>query len=127
MRDVLIVGLGGCVGAVARYGISELVKHRIPTHAHAGTFVVNAVGCLLIGFVMTLASQEGTSISPAWKLLIVTGCLGALTTFSTFGNETVSLAQQSRIQAAVINVIGNVAVGLVAVWVGIKVASWMTN
>ena len=127
MRDVLIVGLGGCFGAVVRYGISELVKQRIPTYAHAGTFVVNAVGCLLIGFVMTLASQEGTSISPAWKLLIVTGCLGALTTFSTFGHDTVSLVQQSRIQDAVINVIGNLAIGLAAVCVGIKVAGWMAR
>ncbi len=127
MRDVLIVGLGGCVGAVARYGITDFVKQRVPTHAHAGTLIVNAVGCLLIGLVMTLASQEGTNIAPAWKLLIVTGCLGALTTFSTFGHDTVSLVQQSRIQDAVINVVGNLVVGLAAVWVGIKVAEWITR
>ena len=121
-----MVGLGGSLGAVARYGISEFVKQRLPNHGHAGTFVVNAIGCLVIGVVMTLASQEGTSIAPAWKLLIVTGCLGALTTFSTFGYDTVSLVQQSRVPDAIANVIGNMVVGLCAVVVGVKIASWIS-
>lgn len=121
-----MVGLGGSFGAIVRYGISEFVKQRLPNHGHAGTFVVNALGCLIIGVVMGLASQEGTSISPAWKLLIVTGCLGALTTFSTFGYDTVSLVQQSRIQDAIINVVGNLLVGICAVGVGIKVAAWIS-
>lgn len=122
MRDILMIGIGGSIGALARYGISEFIKQRIPSHGHAGTFAVNAIGCLIIGVVMTLASQEGTNISPAWKLLIVTGCLGALTTFSTFGYDTISLVQEKRIQDAIVNVVGNLAVGLAAVWVGVKAA-----
>ncbi len=123
MREVLLVGLGGCLGAVTRYGVSEFVKERVPSHPHAGTFVVNVVGCLLIGFVLSLASNESSAISDAWKLVLVTGCLGALTTFSTFGHETVSLLQDKRMTDAIVNVAGNLAVGLPAVWLGIKIAS----
>ena len=121
MRSLLLVGLGGCIGAIGRYAISEFVKQRIPAHAHAGTFVVNMLGCLLIGFVMNFALED-TAISQTWKLVLVTGCLGALTTFSTFGFETVTLLQDKRVGAAMLNVFGNVAVGLPSVWIGMTLA-----
>ncbi|MFK7818643.1 MAG: fluoride efflux transporter CrcB [Planctomycetaceae bacterium] len=125
MRALFMVGLGGCIGAVSRYAISEFVKQRVPAHPHAGTFVVNMLGCLVIGFVMNLAMEESAT-SQAWKLLIVTGCLGALTTFSTFGFETITLLQDRRLAAAVLNVVGNVAVGLPSVWVGMTLARTLT-
>jgi CrcB protein len=121
VRSLLLVGLGGCIGAIGRYAISEFVKQRIPAHAHAGTFVVNMLGCLLIGFVMNFALED-TAISQTWKLVLVTGCLGALTTFSTFGFETVTLLQDKRVGAAMLNVFGNVAVGLPSVWIGMTLA-----
>lgn len=124
MRSLLLVGLGGCIGAVGRYAISEFVKQRLPSHPHVGTFLVNATGCLLIGFVMNLTIEE-TNASQAWRLLIVTGCLGALTTFSTFGYETVSLIQESRLFDAVVNVVGNLLVGLPFVWLGIQMAKML--
>lgn len=123
MRSILLVGLGGCVGAIGRYTIGEFVKSRIPAYPHAGTFVVNMIGCLLIGFVMELT----TNASPPWRLVIVTGCLGALTTFSTFGLETVRLLEDSKLNAAAANVIGNIAVGLPAVWLGIKAAGFFAK
>lgn len=121
MRSLLLVGLGGCIGAIGRYAISEFVKQKIPAHPHAGTFVVNMIGCLLIGFVLSLALEE-TTTSQNMRLIIVTGCLGALTTFSTFGFETVSLLQEKRVFAALLNVGGNVIVGLPCVWLGMMCA-----
>lgn len=122
MRALLLVGLGGSVGAIGRYVLGEFVKQRFPDHPHAGTFTVNMLGCLLIGLVMNLVIA-GESLSDSWRLVLVTGCLGALTTFSTFGYETVLLVQQQRTGDAVMNVLANVAVGLPAVLLGMRLAS----
>lgn len=123
MRSLLLVGLGGCIGAIGRYVIGEFVKQRIPTHPHVGTFVVNMLGCLLIGFVMSLSlGGESTASQQTWRLLIVTGCLGALTTFSTFGFETVTLLQENRVGDALTNVAGNLLIGLPFVWLGMQLA-----
>ena len=80
------------------------------------------IGCLLIGFVMQLASGNSNT-SQTVRLIVVTGCLGALTTFSTFGLETLKLLQENRLAAAGTNVLGNLLIGLVAVWLGIQVAT----
>lgn len=124
MQSILVVGLGGFLGAVGRYVIAEFVRQRVPAHPHAGTFAVNMIGCLAIGFVMNVA-LAGAGVSDAWKLFIVTGCLGALTTFSTFGFETVELLQDQQYGHAVLNVLGNLAVGLPAVWIGTKLGNWL--
>jgi len=83
VRELLIVAAAGAAGAVGRYALSgwvyELVGDRLPW----GTLVVNVVGCFALGYVMHV-SLATTAISPAWRLAIGTGFLGAFTTFSTF-------------------------------------------
>ncbi len=117
MTRLLIVGVGGFVGAVARYGISGWV-HRISGTAFPyGTLTVNAVGCLLIGVLMHLVEDRGM-VSPNARMLVGVGFLGALTTFSTFGYETLALVQERAFRFAVLNVAANMVIGLTAVWIG---------
>lgn len=116
-RYVLIVALGGAFGAVTRYGVSLWIGRRFGTDFPWGTMVVNIAGCFLIGLMMQLL------ISRAWfddqmRLLIITGFLGSLTTFSTFGYDTVVLLDQQRWPAALASVLTNLFIGLAAVYLG---------
>lgn len=122
MQNLLAVAAGGSVGAVARYLMTLGIQRLLPvSFAAVGTLCVNAVGCLLIGLMMALAERE--SISPTMKLILVTGLLGSLTTFSTFGVETVELAQNGRLPAAFANVAANLVLGLPCVLLGRSLVS----
>ncbi|MBN71096.1 MAG: fluoride efflux transporter CrcB [Gimesia sp.] len=129
MSQLLAVGLGGFFGAIARYSITEFMSRKYPGFP-AGTFVVNATGCLLIGILMAIVSHKQIH-SSVWvhkhvSLFLITGMLGSLTTFSTFGHETVSLLRNAEMHHALINIAGNLLVGLFAVWLGWSlVMLWM--
>ena len=107
---VLLVLLGGAVGAPARYLVDRWVQSRHASLMPWGTFTVNAVGSVLLGLA---AGAVIAADGPDWVLTLVgTGFCGALTTFSTFGVETVRLAEEGALSTAVLNVVGSVAVGL---------------
>ena len=111
------VGAGGFCGAIARYGLSAWT-HRLTGDGFPwGTLAVNVVGCLLIGALMTTL-QERASLPPAARALLVTGFLGALTTFSTLGYETVELLRDAAWMPALTNVLLNAALGVGAVFAG---------
>jgi len=117
---LLLVGIGGFFGAIARYGISGFFpREGFPT----GTLVVNALGCLIMGNLMGLM-MERQLFSPETRLLWMTGFLGALTTFSTFGAETVMLIREGSRLLALLNVAANVVLGLGAVVLGWLVVRW---
>ncbi len=86
MLKSLIVGFGGFLGAISRYGLSLLLRNVFP-HFPFGTFTANVLGCFLVGF-LVFAIPEAKSPFPYWRELFVTGFLGALTTMSTFMLET---------------------------------------
>ena len=114
MTPLFFVGLGGFVGAIARYLFSGLLK----TDAFPfGTLLVNVLGCFAIGALMTLV-VEREMFSAHLRLLLVTGFLGSLTTFSTFGFETVELLRRDEVPLALENVLANAFLGLAAVWLG---------
>lgn len=128
-HDVLIVGAGGFLGAVARYSLTLLVHRRVSSPFPLGTLLVNVVGCLCIGVLMALfyhaENTAGTDrhvlfdfLSHRTRLHLVTGLLGSLTTFSTFGFETLELLHRSEFGLALANVAMNLLVGLSAVWAG---------
>jgi len=116
MGNVLVVGLGGFVGAVLRYAVSGWINAHVRAFP-LGTLVVNALGCLLIGVLMG-AVDAGRELPDAWRFFLVLGLLGAFTTFSTFGYEAVELIRAERLGAAVLSIAANVVVGIVAVVVG---------
>ncbi len=118
MRQLLMVGLGGFCGAIARHGINLLVQKKYPEFPWA-TLIANVVGCLLIGFAFSYAIEKRWFAE--WgQALLVTGFLGSLTTFSTFGHQTIELFNNQLYKQALANVALNLCIGLCAVWVGIK-------
>lgn len=118
MLQVLAVGLGGFVGAIARYAISSFLQQKLGRGFPFGTLAVNTIGCLAIGVILGLVAER-PSFSNSTRLFLVTGILGSLTTFSTFGYETVELFRKGETTAAAGNVAANVCLGVAAVVLGL--------
>lgn len=125
MDRVLLVGLGGFVGAVLRYVLGGLV-HRYLDAARFpyGTLTVNLLGCLAIGFLAGMADACG-AFTPESRVFVFIGMIGAFTTFSTFSYETMSFLRDGQTLAAVVNVALHVLLGLAAVWAGDALSRWM--
>lgn len=125
MRELFCVGMGGFLGAVGRYCLSGwvdglLLRKYGPEFPFfpLGTMVVNVLGCFLIG-ILTVVAVEREGLSPETRMFLMTGFLGALTTFSTFGNETVQLfLKENDARFAVLNVAGSLMLGIGAVLAG---------
>ena len=113
------VGLGGLIGANARFAVGRLAAERLGAAFPYGTFLVNATGSLAIGVLLTLLAARTTD--PAGRLLLVTGVLGGYTTFSAFTFETVALARDGHWGRAALYVVASNLVGLVACWGGMAV------
>jgi len=121
MQNLLIVGAGGFLGAILRYGSSQGLHARLETRFPAGTLLVNVVGCLLIGVLLTLV-LERESLSEQASLFLVVGLLGSFTTFSTFGYETLDLLRHEEYRHAFVSVATNLGLGLAAVVAGVWLA-----
>ena len=107
---VAMVLLGGAIGAPVRYLTDLFVQSRHDSVFPWGTFVVNVAGSLVLGIVAALVVQLD---SPSWVLALVgTGFCGALTTFSTFGFETVRLLEEGSALTAAASCVASLAVGL---------------
>jgi fluoride exporter len=115
MREVLLVGVGGFLGAVSRYLVGGWVQGAFPrSDFPLGTLVVNVAGSFAIGFLFGLGDARGV-FGPTARLFWAMGFLGAFTTFSSFSLETVNLATDGDGLMAVANVLANVLGCLVAV------------
>ena len=114
---LLIVGLGGFIGAVARYSLSGLIHRYWTTGFPVGTLIVNVLGCFVIGGFLYYVESRA-ALPPTLRLFAGIGILGAFTTFSTFGYETAQLIGERQMWYAALNVLGNMVLGLVAVWLG---------
>ncbi|MBO0798163.1 MAG: fluoride efflux transporter CrcB [Blastocatellia bacterium] len=121
MSKLVVVALGGALGAIARYWLGGLISSRLPMQFPLGTFIINVTGSFIIGFFLTLVSQRIT-INPNWRLLIAVGFVGAYTTFSTFEFETLKLLEEGSFLSAALNVILSFALGFIAVWLGVMAA-----
>jgi CrcB protein len=122
----LLVGLGGFLGAVSRYGLSAYIGNRWDARFPYGTFVINMSGCFLIGIIVTVLEQR-THLSPGWRYLLPIGFIGAYTTFSTFEFETLRSVQDGAFMTAALNVVLSVVVGFAAVWLGMTAANAALN
>ncbi|MHC4777840.1 MAG: fluoride efflux transporter CrcB [Planctomycetota bacterium] len=117
MLKLLVIGLGGFLGALARYGLSALVQRFSSSPFPAGTFIVNAMGCLLMGALMCLV-EERRAIGPETRLFLQIGLLGSFTTFSSVGYETFAFLRAGDYRMALVNAGANLLLGLAAVAVG---------
>jgi fluoride exporter len=113
----LLVVLGAVVGAPARYLTERLVQSRQASGFPWGTYTVNVVGSFVLGLV------AGAAASPAVTALVGTGFCGALTTYSTFGYETVQLARGGSPLLATLNAVGSVLAGLGAAGLGLAIGT----
>jgi CrcB protein len=120
VKQIFVIAVGGALGAVCRFLVSEFVQKRSTNDFPFGTLAVNVSGCLIIGFLLQLGHQSDW-FSPTMRALLVTGFLGAMTTFSTFGHDTIQCAE-SGLTIAALNVASNVVLGIGAVLLGITIA-----
>lgn len=118
MSTWLAIALGGSLGAVIRVAFSDWQIGKFP----AGIFAVNVTGCLLIGLVTGWVRVHHWP-PVAWQAFINAGLLGALTTFSTFGLQSIDLANKREWTTMFAYVAGSVLIGLFAVWVGLQLGS----
>lgn len=118
MRIALFVALGGAVGSVLRWLVTQWAQRLTPASEFPwGTLTVNAVGSLAIGALMTLATER-SALSPELRMLLVTGVLGGFTTFSAYSYETLVLWRSGQAPAAALYAFGSVALGLAAAFIG---------
>jgi fluoride exporter len=118
MRTIVAIGIAGSLGALARYGLDGVVSRRFPSNFPWGTFVVNMSGAFVLGFLMTLMTEQLTTASWLRSALTI-GLLGAYTTFSTLSYETYRLLEDGALGLAAANMLGSAAVGLCAVYLGV--------
>jgi len=110
------VGVGGFLGAIARYALGTYIGGRYGLRFPLGTFIINVSGSFLIGLILTLLAR--TTASAYWRYLIPIGFIGAYTTFSTFEYETLRAIQEGQLMTGFLNVALSLVVGFIAVWVG---------
>ena len=118
MQAALLVGIGGVVGALARYYAGLAIAQRVGTAFPVGTLVINVTGCFMIGLIGTLAAERATLVSPEVRLAAGVGFCGAYTTFSAFGLETVALVRTGALAEAALYVGLSNALGVLAIFAG---------
>lgn len=122
--NILAIALGGALGALSRYGLGLWVSSRWSQGFPLGTFIINITGAFLLGFLNTLFLDKLT-ISPLWRIGIGIGFLGAYTTFSTFGFETITLLEGGSILTAGLYTLLTVIIGFTGVALGVGLARLM--
>jgi CrcB protein len=95
LQKILLIGLAGGLGALARYGLSGLVLRATGSGLSCGTLVVNLLGCFLFGLVWALAAER-MLVSPETRTIVLVGFLGSFTTLSTFVFESHALLAEAR-------------------------------
>ena len=120
LRNLLLVALGGALGSVARFLLSKVVQENAAMAFPFGTFVVNVVGCFLIGLIYGLSARSN-AVGADLRLLLTTGFCGGFTTFSTLCNDGYGLFQSSHIGLGLFYTLGSLALGLAAVAAGLWV------
>ena len=122
LRGPIAISLGAIAGAISRYYLTLWFAQRFGTNFPYGTFFINLTGCLAIGFFATLALEKLATIPLEVRLLIQTGFLGAFTTFSTYGLETINLLREGSFLTAGLYWLGSAVLGIISVQLGIILA-----
>lgn len=121
MMNFLSVAIGGALGATARYGLGLWTSgkwiHSFPLH----TFLINISGAFLLGFLNTLFLDK-LAINPEIRIALTVGFLGAFTTFSTFGYETIVLIKEGNLATAGFYTLSSIIIGFLGVFLGMGLA-----
>ncbi|MER3472165.1 MAG: fluoride efflux transporter CrcB [Chitinophagaceae bacterium] len=119
LKLFFIIGLGGAIGSYLRYLTALLFAKYFMAAFPYATLTVNVVGCFIIGLVYTL-SERFHFLSADWRLFLITGFCGGLTTFSTFAYENIKLIQEGNTMLFLMYSFGSFGLGLLAVLAGIN-------
>lgn len=114
LHNFLLVGIGGALGSMARYGLSLLSSHLVIS-SEIATMTTNALGSLLIGIVIALSKGD-------WHLLLAVGFCGGFTTFSTFSAQALQLLQSGHRLLGIIYILCSVVVCIIMTYIGIQIA-----
>ena len=120
----LLVGLGGAIGSLARYGLTRVISSsQLFETFPAGVFLVNTIGSFVIGVLAGATASDRLTLSYEARALLFAGLLGGFTTFSAFSLDTLTLLRDGHTGQAFVNVVGQVGLGLAGAWVGYRVAA----
>lgn len=122
LRYPIAISLGAIAGALCRYYLTVWFTQRFGTNFPYGTFFINLSGCFAMGFFTNLALEKSEMIAPEIRFMIATGFLGAYTTFSTYGLDTIALLRSGVSWNALIYWAGSAVVGIICVQLGIILA-----
>jgi CrcB protein len=122
MYPYLLVGIGGALGSIGRYGAGVLVGRVWPSSFPLGTMLVNISGSLLMGLFIGYLART----TPAWqadaRLFVAVGVLGGFTTFSAFSLDAIALIERGEFWQASLYVLGSVAVAILALYLGLVIS-----
>ena len=117
LMKLLTLGLAGGLGACSRYGLHVAMERTLGSDFPWGTFTVNVLGCLAFGLIYALFEKRG--VRPELALFVLTGFMGAFTTFSTYWFETNQLLESGRYGVAALNFLGQNVLGFIGMAAGL--------
>jgi fluoride exporter len=122
MKQILLVGLGGCIGSIGRYKLGGWILHHhsLEWRFPLSTFTVNVLGCLVAGLLAGLVERHDM-FSAETRSLLFTGFLGGFTTYSAFGIETVFLLRRGELWVALGYAFASLVCGIALLWAGMGV------
>jgi CrcB protein len=121
-KSILAISLGAALGALIRWGLGAKLNSLFPA-IPPGTLAANLIGAYVVGLAIAFFATY-TALAPEWRLLVITGFCGGLTTFSTFSAELVPLLQQGRLSWALGAVAVHVAGSVLMTFAGIATIAW---
>ena len=119
-QNIILIGTGGFLGSVLRYGSNQMIQKIFETTHPIGTFSVNIIGSFLIGIILGLF-QRGDLLSTNWKLFLAVGFCGGFTTFSSFAFENLELLQANQFFISIMYVVLSLVIGFLAVFLGFHI------
>jgi|SRR5882724_5640196 len=124
IKNILLVSIGGAIGSVMRYLCQKWIYQLYPHPFPWGTFLVNIVGCFLIG-IFFAASEKSTFLTADWRLFLTTGLCGGFTTFSAFAFENMNLIRTGDITYFLLYTISSAVLGILAVFGGVALIKFL--
>lgn len=124
MRTLLLIGVGGMFGSIARYLTGQLFNRYFSDPLPVGTLVVNIVGAFLVGVIIGMGERYRWFTEP-WHFFLAVGFCGSFTTYSTFAYENYTLIKQGHVSTLFFYISISLVVGTLLAWAGYMLSKWV--